>query len=222
MSGSDSSSLPDRMTNENSPITGSARSTRRDTALIAVFAALIAVCTALVPGVPVGPVPITLQTLMIALTGLVLGPVRGCLAVLLYIVVGLAGLPIFAGGVAGLGVFGGGTVGYLLSFPFVALVTGWLAERSRRGARRWLIAKFSLAALVPNLLLLHPLGILGLMANLAMTLPVAALYDIRFVPGDVVKCVIAGAITVIVDRTFPALVAQRSVPVAVGTASEVR
>ena len=63
-----------------------------DLALIAVFAALIAAFS-LTPAIPVaGGVPITLQTLAVVLAGLVLGPVRGFLAALLYVLVGMAGL----------------------------------------------------------------------------------------------------------------------------------
>ena len=92
-----------------------------DIALIAVFAALIAVLS-LTPAVPVGPVPITLQTLGVALAGLVLGPLRGFLAVVLYLIVGFVGLPVFAGGAAGLAVLGKPSAGYLLSFPIAALI----------------------------------------------------------------------------------------------------
>ena len=67
-----------------------------DIALIAAFAALIAVC-ALLPALSVGtPVPITLQTFAVLLSGAVLGMRRGFLAVLLYVVAGAAGLPIFS------------------------------------------------------------------------------------------------------------------------------
>ncbi|WP_256451831.1 biotin transporter BioY [Leucobacter allii] len=77
------------------------RSVATDLALVATFAALIAVCS-IIPGISLGPAAVTLQTLAILLTGAVLGATRGLLAVLLYIAVGAAGLPIFSGGAAGL------------------------------------------------------------------------------------------------------------------------
>lgn len=81
------------------------RSSSTDLALIAGFGALVAVC-AVLPSINVaGPVPITLQTFGLLLAGAVLGARRGFLAVLLYLAVGAAGLPVFAGGTAGLGVF---------------------------------------------------------------------------------------------------------------------
>src|SRR5690554_1881253 len=88
-----------------------------DVALVATGAAFVAVCAmgkVLLPGMAV---PITLQTLGVLLVGAVLGPRRGALALLLYLGVGLAGLPVFAGGTGGLGVLGGASAGYLLSFP---------------------------------------------------------------------------------------------------------
>ena len=112
------------------------RDALQDTALIAVFAALIAVFTALVPGFALGPVALTLQTLAVALSGLILGPLRGTLAVLLYMGVGLAGLPVFSQGQAGVGVLGGGSAGYLLGFPLAALLIGALARLCLRGQRQ--------------------------------------------------------------------------------------
>ena len=73
-----------------------------DLALIAGFAALVAVC-AILPSLSIGgPVPVTLQTFGVLLSGAVLGTRRGFLAVLLYVAAGAAGLPIFAGGASGL------------------------------------------------------------------------------------------------------------------------
>jgi biotin transport system substrate-specific component len=127
------------------------------------------------------------------------------LAVLLYLVVGFAGLPVFAQGNAGLGVFGGGSIGYLLSFPFAALLTGFVAQRCLAGTRKYLPGKLIAAALTSSLLLVHPAGIVGLTVNTSMTLGASALYDLRFWPGDLIKSSLAGLIAAIVHRTFPAL-----------------
>src|SRR6478609_5820337 len=71
--------------------------TARDLALVAVFAALIAALSVTV-AIPIGPVPITLQTLGIMLAPSLLGWKRGCLAIAAFLALGLAGLPLFAGG----------------------------------------------------------------------------------------------------------------------------
>src|SRR5690606_19974891 len=114
------------------PMSRTARRTGTDLALVSAFAALIAVC-AILPGIKIGlPVPITLQTFGVLLAGAVLGARRGFLAVLLYLVVGAAGLPVFSGGNAGLGVFQGPSAGYLLGFPLAAALCGFIIERLPR------------------------------------------------------------------------------------------
>lgn len=186
--------------------------TTTDIALVAVFAALIAAFS-VTPAIPVGPVPITLQTLAVVLTGLVLGPWRGMLATLLYLAVGFAGLPVFAGGSAGLAVLGKPSVGYLLAFPLGAMVAGAIARlfAGWRGARQYL--GFFLAGLAASLVI-HALGIVGLMAVAKMPLDKAFLTDLIFWPGDIAKMFAAAAIAVAVHRAFPALLAVRRPAVA--------
>src|SRR3989337_2904313 len=102
------------------------RRTLTDLALVAAFAALIAVC-ALLPALKVGAglVPITLQTFAVLLAGAVLGARRGVLAVLLCVVVGAAGVPIFSVGACGPAVLAGPTTGYLVGFPLAAGLCGF-------------------------------------------------------------------------------------------------
>lgn len=184
-----------------------------DIALVAVFAALIAAFS-LTPAIPVGVgVPITLQTLAVALAGLVLGPWRGFLATLLYLAVGFAGLPVFAGGTAGLAVLGKPSVGYLLAFPIGALVAGVLARLfgGWRGAKQYL--GLFLAGLAGSVAI-HAAGILGMMAVLRLALPAAFLADLPYWPGDVAKMFAAAAVAVAVHRAFPALLTVRRPAVA--------
>lgn len=179
-----------------------------DIALIAVFAALIAVC-AILPAIYVGPVPFTLQTFAVVLTGMVLGARRGFLAALLYLAVGAIGLPVFAGGAAGLAPFAGPTVGYLISFPFAAAATGFIVERiPRRGVFATGLLIF-LAGLVGSPLINHGLGILGLAWRGGMTLGQATLADLVFVPADLVKVLLAAIVATAVHRAFPNLLPRR-------------
>jgi len=184
-----------------------------DLALIAVFAALIAAFS-LTPGIPIGiGVPITLQTLAVVLAGLVLGPWRGFLATLLYLAVGFAGLPVFAGGAAGLAVLGKPSVGYLLAFPIGAAVAGYLARlfSSWRGAKQYL--GFFFAGLGASLVI-HAAGILGLMLVAKLSFSAAFLLDLTFWPGDLAKMFVAAAIAVAVHKAFPALLVHRQPAVA--------
>jgi biotin transport system substrate-specific component len=93
-----------------------------------IFAALFAALTAAVAPfkIPLGftPVPITLQTLVVLMSGAMLGPYYGALAMILYIVVGVLGLPVFAGGGSGIGAILGPTGGYLISYFIAAFVIG--------------------------------------------------------------------------------------------------
>ncbi|GAB2563223.1 biotin transporter BioY [Leucobacter ruminantium] len=185
------------------------RNPATDLALVATFAAFIAVC-AILPAITIaGPVPFTLQTFAILLTGAVLGARRGFLAALLYLAVGAIGLPVFAGGGAGLAPFAGPTVGYLVSFPFAAAATGFIVGRiPRRGiaATTALVFLAALGGVVVN----HGLGILGLAWRGEMSLGQAALVDIVFVPGDVVKALLAAVVATAVHRAFPALLPRRA------------
>lgn len=179
-----------------------------DIALIAVFAAVVAVLS-LVPAIPLaGPVPLTLQTLGVALTGLVLGPWRGFLAVLLYLVIGFIGLPVFAGGTAGVAVLGKPSVGYLLSFPLAALLAGVLSRILLRTRLPRYPALF-LAGIGASILIVHPAGIAGLMFNTGLSLRAAALTDLAFWPGDVIKNLIAAGLALTVLTAFPDLLRRR-------------
>lgn len=81
--------------------------------------------------IPIGPVPVTGQTLAVLAAGAILGPRRGTAAVALYLAQGVAGLPVFAGGTAGPLVLLGPTAGYLIGFVPAAWLTGTLFERIR-------------------------------------------------------------------------------------------
>ena len=179
--------------------------------LVAVFTALL-VAAAVVPGIPVGPlgVPITLQTLAVMLTGLVLGPGRATAAVLLYLLIGFVGLPVFSRGQSGLQVLAGPTAGYLVSFAVAALVLG-LASRSvlQRARRAWWAPLFFVATLLTTLLVIHPLGIAGLMLNAKLSFSAALAVDLPFLPGDVLKGLVAAVAAAAVHRAFPDVLLRR-------------
>ena len=98
-----------------------------DMCYIAIFAAIIAVLAQI--SVPmVSGVPVTLQTLAIALAGIVLGGKRGALAAIVYLILGAVGLPVFAGLKGGIGVLFGMTGGFIISFPLLAFAAGTAAD----------------------------------------------------------------------------------------------
>lgn len=181
-----------------------------DLALIATFAALIAVC-ALLPAISVGgAVPITLQTFGVMLTGAVLGARRGFLAVMLYLAVGAIGIPVFTGGAAGLAPFVGPSVGYLVAFPLAALATGFFVERLPRNRIATSIPLIMISGLAASFIFVHPLGILGMSWRADLTLGQAFLADLAFWPGDVVKNLLMAIVATAVHRAFPTILPARA------------
>ena len=173
------------------------RSTSADLALVASFAALIAVL-GIVPPVAVGlPVPVTLQTMGVMLAGLVLGARRGALSVLVFLVLVAAGLPLLSGGRGGLGVFAGPSAGYLAGFVLGAYVTGWV--RVRLEGRLPVALACLTAAVVGGIGAVYLLGVPVLLWRTGAD-PLASLV---FVPGDVLKAVLATLVAVGVRRALP-------------------
>jgi biotin transport system substrate-specific component len=214
------SPTPVRTPSAGSPLSGSPVPARRnrwnatDLGLIAVFAALVA-GSALIAAIPVGGlgVPITLQTLAVMLTGLALGPGRAFAAVGLYVLLGLAGLPIFSGGRSGLGVLAGPSAGYILAFPLAAAAVGWLTavvlRRTTGRAIRLRAVLLFAAAMVSSIIIVHSLGVLGMMVNAKLDFAKAFLADLAFYPGDVIKNALAVTIALSLHKAFPDLLLRR-------------
>ena len=95
----------------------------------ALFAALISLSAVI--RIPIGPVPLTCQTISVLIAGYYLGPAYGAFATLLYTAVGLAGLPVFASG-GGPAYVLSPTFGYIIGFTFGTLITGYLARFNPR------------------------------------------------------------------------------------------
>lgn len=153
----------------------------------ALFVALIA-CGAFM-AIPIGPVPIVLQNMFVLLAGLVLGPVWGLTAVGIYLLIGLAGLPVFAGGTAGIGKLFGPTGGYLLSY----LPAVWLTALSTRKLNRNRVG--DIAALILGSLIIYAAGVpwLKLITGMAWS-KALAVGMMPFLPGDMLKIIAAAAI----------------------------
>jgi biotin transport system substrate-specific component len=154
-----------------------------DAVLVVAFSAFVALSARV--AIPWWPVPMTLQPLAVLFTGAVLGSRRGVLALLLYLAEGAVGLPVFAGG-AGVAYMLGPTGGYLVSYPVVAGLVGWLAER---GWDRRLV--WTAAAMTLGLIVIYAFGVAwlaGLLGDLEIALVQGMLI---FIPGDLIKIAIA-------------------------------
>ena len=96
------------------------------TVYTALFVALIAMGAFI--AIPIGPVPIVLQNMFVLLAGIILGPVWGLACVSIYLLIGLAGLPVFAGGTSGIGKLFGPTGGYLIAYLPAVFVAGAISK----------------------------------------------------------------------------------------------
>lgn len=172
---------------------------------IALFAALIAVL-GLVPSLTLAAgVPVSAQSLGIMLCGTVLGARRGALAVLLFLALVALGMPLLSGGRGGLGVFAGPSVGYLIGFPVAAFVTGWVVERTTL-APVWAAGA---GAVIGGIGVLYAFGIPGMALILDIPVSQAALLGLAFLPGDILKAVLAGLITQSIARARPGALLSR-------------
>ncbi|MFZ1199192.1 MAG: biotin transporter BioY [Desulfobacterales bacterium] len=153
-----------------------------------VFAALFAALTAVGAfiSLPIGPVPIALQSLFVYLAGLLLGARWGVASVGIYLLAGVCGLPVFAGGTGGIGRLVGPTGGYLIGYLPAVLLIGWIAQKA--GRRAW----GDVAAMVCGTAALYACGVLGLMLLTGLAWPKAlAAGMLPFLPGDALKIAVA-------------------------------
>lgn len=182
----------------------------KDIVLVALFTALI-IALSLVPPIPMPlvPVPLTLQTFGVMLAGLILGPTRAGLVLLLYVMIALLGLPVLPGGRAGLAVLAGPTAGFLLGMIPGAVLTGWLALVLNRDSKletdlsshealqsnpKWQILRYALAAMAGGIVLVYAIGIPWLALVTKMGLTKACWAMIVFLPGDLLKALVAAVV----------------------------
>ncbi|MCM2304488.1 MAG: biotin transporter BioY [Elusimicrobia bacterium] len=166
------------------PSTGAAH----DAAAVVVASLFIAVCAQVQIPLPFTPVPLSGGTLGVLYAGVLLGSRRGAAAVLLYLLEGSAGLPVFSGGAAGFVHLLGPTGGYLAGFPVGAFAAGLLAERGwdRTPGRAFL-------AMLAGSLPIFALGLAGLSRFVpAETLLAQGLWP--FLPGDVLKSAVSAGL----------------------------
>ena len=176
--------------------------------LIALFAAIIAALGLLPKITLTSGIPITAQSMGIMLCGTILGSKRGGLAVLLFIFLVAIGLPLLSGGRGGLGVFTTPWAGFLFGFPVAAYVTGF-------GMEQWRTENIGLvagcSALIGGIgalyLIAVPFYMLTKPAGLNEALVVAML---PFMPGDILKAVLAGYITAKLAKARPASLLSRA------------
>jgi len=160
----------------------------KDMILASMFAALTSIGAFLV--IPFYPVPITLQNLFTYLSAMLLGSRIGALSQLIYLFLGLVGLPVFAAGKAGPGVLLGPTGGYLWGFVISAYIIGYLVERKNIIK----IKDFVLVGMI-GFLIINLLGAFQLYLVTQLDIKTVFLSGVLpFIVGDFIKIVAASLI----------------------------
>jgi biotin transport system substrate-specific component len=177
-----------------------------DVVLIAAGAGLTALLAQV--AIPLWPVPLTGQTFAVLFVGTTLGAARGSLSMVLYMLLGLVGLPVFApnadgGHTVGSAALVGPTGGYLIGFVLAAALTGWLAQRQWDHKLLRTVAAFALGTVA-----IYAIGLpwlysayvgFGTPNPLQATLA-GGLYP--FLVGDLLKAVLAGLLLPVVWRAL--------------------
>lgn len=160
-------------------------------ALAASLGVLIAAGAYLIIPLPFSPVPVTAQTFFVLLAGLLLGARWGAVAVSTYLIIGIAGFPVFSAGTGGIGILFGPTGGFLIGFLIAAFVVGYI---SRYGISDSTEMRRSLSAIsvALGIGIIYIFGVpwLAFIADLSLKEAIVTGL-IPFIPGDILKSVAA-------------------------------
>lgn len=158
----------------------------------AMFGAVTAIGAFIAIPLPFSPVPITLQTLFLFLAAALLGGRLGAMSQIVYIALGIIGLPVFAGGKAGFGVLLGPSGGYLYGFVIGAFVSGTLIALKEKPGAAWIMLSLCAAVVA-----VYGCGVLQLAAVASLSLEKSLVVGaLPFLPGDAVKIAAAALIAV--------------------------
>ena len=173
---------------------------------IALFAALMAAGAYI--RIPVGPVPITLTSFFMLMAALLTGPAGGAAAVLIYLLTGTIGLPVFAGG-GGPAVFAGPTGGFLIGYIAAALICGLISSDTEKLLSAGFPARDFIAVVAASLIL-YAAGVPWLKWRLGIEWSSAfSAGMLPFLPGDVLKAVSAVAVRQVLVRRAGELIPLR-------------
>ena len=169
----------------------------RQALIVAGASLFVALCARISLPLPFTPVPLTMSNFAVLAVGLTLGSRRGFAALCLYLMEGAAGLPVFSGGAVGAVHFFGPTGGYLMAYPLVAFVAGFIAERGTRSFLRTAIA----SAVAELALFACGLSWLAAIAHVSVSQAIGfGLYP--FVFAEIIKIMSAAGIASRLRRVF--------------------
>ena len=165
---------------------------------IALMTAVICVLSPFAIAIPVSPVPISLATFAIYLTVIILGWEDGTISVLVYVLLGFAGAPVFTGFTGGAGKVLGPTGGYIIGYIFLAFIEGAFVDGARKARpyEETVGASYTSATMLIGMVLgtivLYVIGTIWLMRQAGLTLVAAFSAGVLpFIVGDIVKMIVA-------------------------------
>lgn len=164
---------------------------------MALMVAMNCVSAYIIIPLPFSLSPIALQTLIVNLTGYVLNAKQAFMTMLVYLLVGLAGVPVFTGGSAGPGKLFGPTGGYIIGFLFTAVFLAYF-----RG-EKYSFKRYALLGCVIGIPLIYVFGVVQLKLITGMGWDKAIITGaLPFIPLDIVKCLAAAVIAYPINRVF--------------------
>lgn len=183
--------------------------------LAAIFTAVNVVCAQI--QIPIAPVPISLATFAIFLTAGLLGHKYGSLSLIVYVLLGAIGVPVFAGFSGGFGIITGPTGGYIIGYIFTAFITGAIIDsymaKSAAGApaRRRSVPPYPvlILAMIAGLAACYLLGTIWFIHLTGWTIGKALMTCVVvFLPGDALKIILAA---ILIRKLYPAASSFRAV-----------
>lgn len=170
----------------------------KDISYIAIFTALISVSGYIFIPLPFSAVPVTAQTLAVMLTGSLLTPGKSAICMIVFLLMGVAGLPIFSGGTSGFGCIAGKTGGYLMGFLAGAVVISLIRGRNAGFCHSFI------ANTIGGIFVVYIFGALWLSFITKMSLLNSVIYGvIPFIPGDILKTFAASVLAVRLEKASP-------------------
>ena len=169
--------------------------TTKDMTKMALCVAILCVTSFLVVPLPFTPIVISLHTIAVNIVGLILGPVQAGVTILVYLLMGLVGLPVFSAGTAGPGKLFGPTGGFYFGFLF-AVVAISLLRGKKISMKRYMVV-----SIVVGIPIQHICAIWGMCMHNGGNIAAAfVMVSLPFIIGDIVKCVLSSMVGVSLNK----------------------
>ena len=169
----------------------------KDMTKMALCVAILCVTSFLVVPLPFTPIVISLHTIAVNIIGLILTPMQGAITILLYLLMGFIGLPVFSAGTAGPGKLFGPTGGFYFGFLFAVIAISLLRGK-KISMKRYLIV-----SIVVGIPIQHACAILGMCLHNGGNITAAfATVSLPFIVGDILKCIMSSGVSVSLNKVL--------------------